>query len=153
MNADEMIELCKKLHTPVCRKRCPPFPLSARKACSCTNPVGNVITICSQLMSVNIGHHHPKVREAMKDQVDKLLYVFPEPPPKYGHGFPKSWRAWSRASINTFFYTLGGAEANENALKAARYYTGRHKILQSLPLIPRRHERLYAAHRRSTTHS
>ena len=36
-----------------------------------------IIDFNSQLMCVNIGHGHPKVREAMKKQIDQLLYVYP----------------------------------------------------------------------------
>ena len=43
--------------------------------------------------------------------------------------------------IDKFFFTLGGAEANENAIKLARLFTGRHKILVALPQLPRRDRR------------
>jgi taurine---2-oxoglutarate transaminase len=84
----------------------------------------------SQLMSVNIGHSHPKVLQAMKDQLDRqMLFVAPsmatEPRARLG----KLLAELTPGDINTFFFTLGGAEANENAVKAARLYTGRFKIL------------------------
>ena len=40
------------------------------------------------------------------------------------------------------FFTNGGAEATENAIRMARLYTGRHKVLADVPLVPRRHRRL-----------
>lgn len=83
----------------------------------------------SQLMSVNIGHSHPKVVAAMKAATDRLLYVFPgaatEPRAKLG----KKLADLVPGDINSFFFTLGGAEANENAIRAARLYTGKQKIL------------------------
>ena len=83
----------------------------------------------SQLMCVNIGHNHPKVVEAIKKQADKLLFAFPgsatEPRAKLG----KMLSEIVGSDINKFFFTNGGAEANEAAIKIARLYTGRHKIL------------------------
>ena len=83
----------------------------------------------SQLMSVNIGHSHPRVIAAMKEALDGLIYSFPgtatEPRARMG----KLLSELLPDPLNTFFFTLGGAEANENAIKAARLYTGRHKIL------------------------
>jgi taurine--2-oxoglutarate transaminase len=88
-----------------------------------------ILDFNSQLMSVNIGHGHPRVREAMKKQVDELLYVWP------GAATPIRARVGQKLAqllpghLNKIFFTLGGAEANENAIKAARMYTGRQKIL------------------------
>jgi taurine--2-oxoglutarate transaminase len=84
----------------------------------------------SQLMSVNIGHSHPKVLEKMKQALDShLLFVAPSLATAPRARLGKRLAALVPGDINTFFFTLGGAEANENAVKAARLYTGRHKIL------------------------
>jgi taurine---2-oxoglutarate transaminase len=83
----------------------------------------------SQLMSVNIGHGHPKVREAMKAQIDELLYVWPGTATKPRAELGKLLSELVPGDINTFFFCLSGAEANENAIKAVRQYSGRFKIL------------------------
>ncbi len=83
----------------------------------------------SQLMSVNIGHSHPKVREAMKKQVDELLFVWPATATKPRAELGKLLSELIPGDINTFFFCLSGAEANENAIKAVRQYSGRFKIL------------------------
>ena len=44
--------------------------------------------------------------------------------------------------IDMAFFTNGGAEATENAMRMARIYTGRHKMMAHVPLVPRRHRRL-----------
>ena len=80
-------------------------------------------------MSVNIGHAHPKVIEAIKAQADALIYVYPGMVTEVRARLSKRLAELVPGDLNTFFYTLGGAEANENAIKAARLYTGRHKIL------------------------
>lgn len=88
-----------------------------------------IIDFNSQLMSVNIGHGHPKVRAAMKRQVDDLLYVWPGAATEIRARVSAKLASLVPGNLNTFFYTLGGAEANENAIKAAKLYTGRSKIL------------------------
>lgn len=83
----------------------------------------------SQLMNVNIGHGHPKVIQAIKDQAEVLPYVYPglatEPRGKLGQLLAEI----TPGNLKKVFFTLGGAEANENAIKLARLYTGRHKII------------------------
>jgi taurine--2-oxoglutarate transaminase len=75
-------------------------------------------------MSVNIGHGHPHVVKAIKRAGEQLVVRLPG----HGHrGAARAEQAPGRAhpgDINTFFYTLGGAEANENAIKAARSSRG-----------------------------
>ena len=83
----------------------------------------------SQLMSVNIGHGHPRVRAAMKAQIDELLYVYTGFATEVRARLGQKLAALSPDDIESFFFTLGGAEANENAVRMARLYTGRHKIL------------------------
>jgi taurine--2-oxoglutarate transaminase len=81
----------------------------------------------SQLINLNIGHQHPKVIEAIKKQVDELCFA--------GPGFatePRGALGKKLAEVTGLakaFFTLGGAEANENAIKMARLYTGRDKII------------------------
>lgn len=83
----------------------------------------------SQLMSVNIGHGHPKVRDAIKRQLDEIIFVHPGFVTEVRARLGKLLADITPDPINTFFFTLGGAEANENAIRAARLYTGRHKII------------------------
>jgi taurine--2-oxoglutarate transaminase len=83
----------------------------------------------SQLMNVNIGHGNPKVIKAVQEQVAKLQYVYPgtatEPKGRLGQLLAEI----TPGDLCKTFFTLGGAEANENAIKFARLYTGRHKII------------------------
>jgi len=65
----------------------------------------------------------------MKKQIDELLYVWPATATKPRAELGKLLADIVPGDINTFFFCLGGAEANENAMKAARQYTGRHKII------------------------
>lgn len=83
----------------------------------------------SQLMNVNIGHGHPKVREAVLKQMEKVSYVYPGMITKVRGELGKKLAEITPGSLNRSFFTLGGADAVENAIKLARVYTGRHKII------------------------
>src|SRR6188508_3746861 len=83
----------------------------------------------SQLMCVNIGHGDPRVVKAIQDQAATLAYANPfmatEPRARLG----AKLASLTPGDIDVFFFTNGGAEANENAIKIARAVTGRQKIL------------------------
>lgn len=87
------------------------------------------IDMNSQLMCVNIGHGNRRVIEAIKRQADELVYAGP------GMATPVRARVGSLLAtltpgdLDRFFFTLGGAEANENAIRIARMVTGRQKIM------------------------
>ena len=102
----------------------------APRACYFWTPEGKrYLDFNSQLMCMNIGHGHPKVIEAIKRQAETLAYANPfmatEPRARLGAKLAEI----TPGDIDTFFFTNGGAEANENAIKLARFVTGRHKIL------------------------
>jgi taurine--2-oxoglutarate transaminase len=83
----------------------------------------------SQLFNVNVGHGHPHVIEAIKKQVDQIGHAYP--------GIATEARAELGELLSTItpkgftksFFTAGGADAVENAMKIARMYTGRQKIV------------------------
>ena len=132
MDSQEMIDLCLQhtMYTWTKNGAVSPKPIARAEGVYMYTPEGDrILDWNSQLMSVNIGHSHPRVLQAMKDQVDSLLYVWPgtatEPRARLGQKLAEI----VPGNINRFFFTLGGAEANENAIKAARAYTGKFKIL------------------------
>ncbi|MBL4847997.1 MAG: aminotransferase class III-fold pyridoxal phosphate-dependent enzyme [Planctomycetes bacterium] len=127
-----MIDLCLQhsMYTWTATSKVNPLPIERAEGIYLYQPDGKrIIDFNSQLMSVNIGHNHPKVVEAMKKQLDSLIYCFPGTATAVRARLSKKLAELVPGDINTFFYTLGGAEANENAIKAARQFTGRHKIL------------------------
>jgi taurine---2-oxoglutarate transaminase len=88
-----------------------------------------ILDFNSQLMSVNIGHGDRRVIDAITAQATRLQYVQP--------AFVTEVRARLGAKLaeilpgdmDKVFFTLGGAEAIENAIRLARHYSGRHKVL------------------------
>src|SRR5260370_1670883 len=80
-------------------------------------------------MSVKIGPGDERVTQAIHEQAQTLAYANPfmatEPRARLGAKLAEI----TPGDIDTFFFTNGGAEANENAIKIARFFTGRHKIM------------------------
>ncbi|GAA3956087.1 aminotransferase class III-fold pyridoxal phosphate-dependent enzyme [Hymenobacter algoricola] len=87
------------------------------------------IDFSSQLMNVNIGHGDQRVTEAVAAQMRELSYVYPGMITKARGDLGKRLAEITAPNLNKAFFTLGGAEAIENAIKLARVYTGRHKIV------------------------
>lgn len=83
----------------------------------------------SQLMNTNIGHQNPKVVKAIQEQAAKLCFVHPGNATDVRGLLGKKLAEITPGNLKKTFFALGGAEANENAIKIARFYSGRHKIL------------------------
>lgn len=87
-----------------------------------------ILDFNSQLMSVNIGHGDRRVIDAITAQAAKLQYVQPTMVTEARARLGRKLASLMPGDIDKVFFTLGGAEANENAIKFARQYSGRHKI-------------------------
>ena len=132
MNTEEMIALCQAhtLYTWAASGKVSPMPIEGAKGVYMYGPDGRRwLDFNSQLMCVNIGHGHPKVLKAITEQAEKMTYVFPGTATEVRAKMGKRLAELFPGNLNTFFFTLSGAEANENAIKAVRQYTGRFKIL------------------------
>src|SRR5262245_7117016 len=132
MTGEEMIALSKRhtLFEWAAQSKVDPIPVARSKGIHFWTPEGKrYIDFNSQLMCVNIGHGDERVINAIKHQLETLAYANPfmatEPRARLG----AKLAAIAPGAIDVFFFTNGGAEANENAIKLARLATGRHKIL------------------------
>ncbi len=83
----------------------------------------------SMVMCVNIGHGDPRVINAIIRQAQELPFAGPQMATRPRAVLGKLLSEITPIGLTRFLYTLGGADANENAIKLARGYTGRHKIL------------------------
>ncbi len=83
----------------------------------------------SMTMCVNIGHGDSRVVQAICQQAQELAYAGPGMAPRPRAALGKLLAEITPPGLSRFLYTLGGADANENAIKLARAATGRHKIL------------------------
>ncbi len=107
-----------------------PIPVARASGVYFWTPEGKrYLDFNSQLMCTNIGHADPRVTRAMYEQLQVLPYASPfmatEPRARLGTRLA----GIAPGDIDSFFFTNGGAEANENAVKIARMYTGRRKVL------------------------
>ena len=87
------------------------------------------IDFSSQLMNVNIGHGHAKIKEAVVKQMDEVSFVYPGMATDARAALGKKLAEISPGKLTKTFFTLGGAEAVENSIKLARAASGRHKIV------------------------
>src|ERR1700680_984406 len=132
MTGEEMIALSRK-HTLFewsAQSKVDPIAVARAKGIYFWTPEGQrFIDFNSQLMCVNIGHGDERVIRAIAEQAEVLAYANPfmatEPRARLGAKLAEI----TPGDIDVFFFTNGGAEANENAVKLARMATGRRKIL------------------------
>jgi len=132
MTGAEIVDLCKKhtLYEWSAQSKIAPIPVARAKGIYFWTPEGKrFIDFNSQLMSVNIGHGDERVIAAISEQLGQFAYANPflahEPRARLGAKLAEI----TPGDIDTFFFTNGGAEATENAIKIARFFTGRHKIM------------------------
>jgi taurine--2-oxoglutarate transaminase len=85
----------------------------------------------SQLVNVNIGHQHPKLIAAIKEYADRLCTISPIHANDARSEAARLICELAPGDLNMVFFTNGGAEATENAIRMARVHTGRHKVLSA----------------------
>jgi taurine--2-oxoglutarate transaminase len=133
LSAEEIVDWSKRytLYDWAAQAAVNPIPVERAEGVYFYEPGGKrYLDFNSQLMSVNIGHGDPRVNEAISRQLSQLGYVnsavtATEPRALLGKKLAEIFPG----DIEKSFFTLGGAEANENAIRIAKAVTGRHKIL------------------------
>ncbi len=132
MTADEIVELAKRytLYDWQAQSKAMPIAVDHAEGVYFYGTDGTrYLDLNSQLMGVNIGHGDRRVIEAITRQGEKLPYVSPFMAFEGRAVLGRKLAELFPGDISTSFFTLGGAEANENAIKIAKAYTGRQKIL------------------------
>ena len=117
-------------HSWSAQKALTPLPIAAADGSYFWDYDGNrYLDFSSQLVNTNIGHQHPKVTAAIAAQAAKLTTIAPQ------HANAARGEAATRLAelapdgFEKVFFTNGGADANENAIRMARLHTGRAKVL------------------------
>lgn len=106
-----------------------PIPVARAKGIYFWTPEGKrFIDFNSQLMCVNIGHGDERVVRAIQEQASVLPYANPFMATDVRARLGAKLAEITPGDIDAFFFTNGGAEANENAIRIARMFSGRHKI-------------------------
>jgi taurine--2-oxoglutarate transaminase len=132
MTGSEIVSLSRKhtLYEWSAQSKVDPIPVARAKGIYFYTPEGKrFIDFNSQLMSVNIGHGDERVIKAISEQAATLAYANPFMATEVRARLGEKLAEITPGDIDTFFFTNGGADANENAIKLARFFTGRHKIL------------------------
>lgn len=132
MNADKIKQLDKRhnVHSWTVNDALDPLVVERAEGVFFWDADGKqYLDFSSQLVNMNIGHQHPKVIEAIKEQVDKLCYISPSMATSARSKAAEAIANVTPGDLNQIFFTLGGADANENAIKLARLFTGKQKIL------------------------
>ena len=132
LSSEEIVSLSRQytLYDWTAQNKADPIPVERAEGVYFYTPDGRrYLDFNSQLMGVNIGHGDARVAEAIAEQARLLPYVSPflahAPRAELGQKLVELLPG----DLSKVFFTLGGAEANENAIRMARLYTGRHKIL------------------------
>lgn len=107
-----------------------PMDIAGAEGCYVWDFDGNrYLDLSSQLVNVNIGHQHPKVVKAIQDQAALLSTIAPQHANAARGEAAMRIAALAPDGMNKVFFTNGGADANENAVRMARIHTGRDKVL------------------------
>jgi taurine--2-oxoglutarate transaminase len=132
MTGEQIVDLCRR-HTIFewsAQSAVDPIPMARAQGIYFWTPEGKrFIDFNSQLMCVNIGHGDERVIRAIQEQAATLAYASPFMATEARARLGAKLAEITPGDIDTFFFTNGGAEANENAIRIARLVTGRHKIL------------------------
>ncbi len=90
-----------------------------------------LIDLSSQLVNTNIGHQHPKVIAAIQEQAGKIATIAPQHVNDARSEAARLIAEHTPGDLNKIFFTNGGADAVEHAVRMARLHTGRHKVLSA----------------------
>jgi taurine--2-oxoglutarate transaminase len=132
LTAEEIVDLCLRhtLYDWQQQGTTRPIPVaSARGSEFFTVDGKRYLDFNSQLMGVNVGHADPRVAEAIAEQARVLPYISPFMATRVRAELGRKLAELMPGDLDKTFFTLGGAEANENAIRIAKAVTGRDKIL------------------------
>src|SRR5512147_2518402 len=87
------------------------------------------LDFASVVVNANAGHNHPRILEAMRAQLDHLVVAGPSMSTEIRRNVPAALARVTPQGLDTFLFTLGGADANEHAFKMAMLATGRRKVI------------------------
>ncbi|MEO6412510.1 MAG: aspartate aminotransferase family protein [Pedococcus sp.] len=107
-----------------------PLPIATAQGSYFTDYAGKrYLDFSSQLVNVNIGYQHPKLVAAIQEQAGRLTTISPAFANDARSEAARLITELAPGDLSKVFFTNGGAEATENALRMARLHTGRHKVM------------------------
>lgn len=107
-----------------------PMPVASGEGSTFTDYDGNsYLDFSSQLVYLNLGHQHPDLVRAIQQQAGRMATIMPSFANDARSTLARKIAEVAPGPLNKVFFTNGGAEANENAVRMARVHTGRRKVL------------------------
>src|SRR6478736_7921216 len=107
-----------------------PLPVAGGKGSEFWDYQGNrYLDFSSQLVNLNLGHQHPDLVQAIQDQAGRLATIQPSMANDVRGELARRIAEVAGDGFEKVFFTNGGADANENAVRMARLVTGRRKVL------------------------
>ncbi|WP_016697187.1 aspartate aminotransferase family protein [Actinoalloteichus spitiensis] len=109
-----------------------PLSIAGGEGCWFWDHDGNrYLDFASQLVNLNLGHRHPRLLAAIRDQAERLCTVAPQFGNETRSTLARLIAERAPGDLDAVFFTNGGTEAVEHAVRMARLHTGRHKILSA----------------------
>ncbi|MEC3954327.1 aspartate aminotransferase family protein [Nocardia sp. CDC153] len=117
-------------HSWSAQKSLNPMVITAAQGCYVWDGEGNrLLDFSSQMVNTNIGHQHPKVVAAIQEQAATLCTIGPAFVNDARSEAARLIAERTPGELNRIFFTNGGADAVEHAVRMARLHTGRYKVL------------------------
>ena len=132
VSASEILDLCRTytLYEWTSQNAVAPIPFVRARGVYLWDAEGNrYLDFNSQAMNVNIGHADPRVAHAIGEQLAELPFIVPQHATAARGLLGRELARITPPGLNKAFFTNAGADANDTAIRMARLYTGRHKIL------------------------
>jgi taurine--2-oxoglutarate transaminase len=118
------------IHSWMAQKDFKPFIITGGEGAVIWDESGKrYLDFSSQLFNVNAGHQHPKIIAAIHEQIEKLCYIGPGPSNEIRAELCRVLAEITPGDLTKTFLSSGGGTANENAIKIAKTFTGRQKII------------------------
>lgn len=117
-------------HTWTAQKDFKPFIITGGEGAVFWDEKGKrYLDFSSQLFNVNAGHQHPRILEAIKEETERICYVAPGMANETRAELARLLAEITPGDLTRSFFTCGGGVSNENAMKMAKAYTGKQKII------------------------
>ena len=132
VSAAEILDLCRTytLYEWTSQDAVAPIPFVRARGVYLWDAEGKrYLDFNSQAMNVNIGHADPRVAHAIGEQLAELPFIVPQHATAARGLLGRELARITPPGLNKAFFTNAGADANDTAIRMARLYTGRHKIL------------------------
>lgn len=124
------LDLRYNIHNWCVQSDCSPLSVAGAEGCYFWDYEGKrYLDFGSQFVNANLGHRHPKLTQAIKEQADKYSFILPAMADEKRSELARLLAQLTPGNLERTHLETSGSGANDIAIKLARWYTGRHKII------------------------